>query len=139
MAERTREYHKKHSAAAVIAAIAGSGGIKKTLCERLRVHRHTIDRYLHIYPTAAAAYQEECDNVGDFVESVILKAIQSGDVETARWYAARKLKDRGYSERIEFKDMSNEELLAFIEARVGTDRSGVDGGGEAGPRPPTLH
>ena len=93
--------NKKHNANDVIKAIEGSAGIKTTIAKRLGVHRHTVDRYLEWYASALEAYQDEVESNGDLAEAVILNAIKEKDVNTAKWYAANKLKDRGYAERRE--------------------------------------
>jgi len=136
--------HKKHSAAAVIAAVTGSAGIKAVIARRLGMHRHTVDRYLVEYPSAMLAYKNEVETTGDVVEQVILDSIKNKDIETAKWYARFKLKDRGYVERYEikeFREMSDADLLSFITARAGTAGRSDARGGAAGAdsEEPTLH
>ena len=96
----------KHTKEQVLEAIRGSGGIKQTIAESLSVHRHTVDNYLERWAYVRQAYKDECDKVGDIAESVIIKAMRNNDVNTARWYAKHKLKERGYVERQEF-DLRN--------------------------------
>jgi hypothetical protein len=42
--------------------------------------------------------------VGDFVENEIMKAIAAGDMTTARWYADRQLRDRGFGQFVAHVD-----------------------------------
>lgn len=105
----------KHSIDEIIAAIKGSSGIKATICLRLGVHRNTVDNYLKRYVTAQAAYDEEVEVVGDLAESVIIGAIKSKDVDTAKWYAKAKLKHRGYSDKSELDITSNGETLVKMD------------------------
>ena len=91
----------KHSAKDVIAAIEGSGGIKQEIARRLSVHRNTVTRYLNRWPSCQRAYDDEVDCVGDMAESLIIEDMRQGSVETAKWYARSKLKNRGYVERSE--------------------------------------
>jgi len=91
----------KHTLDEIIRAIKGSSGIKLVIARSLGVHRNTVNNYLKKYVSAREAYIDEIEAVGDFAESVIIKSIKNEDVETAKWYARFKLKDRGYSERQE--------------------------------------
>ncbi len=106
---------KKKTAEVVVAAIDGSGGIKATIARRLNIHRDTVEHYLRIYPTAALAYKNEVDGIGDMVEATILEAIKNKDIETAKWYAKNKLKDRGYSERVEHTGEDGKPMKFIVE------------------------
>ena len=51
------------------------------------------------------AFMVEIRNaVGDFVENEIIKAIAAGDMTTARWYADRQLRDRGFGQFVAHVD-----------------------------------
>jgi len=104
----------KHTAGEVIEAIKGTSGIKRVIAERLHVHRGTFDNYLARWPTVLAAYNEEVENIGDLVESVIIADIASRNVETAKWYARMKLKNRGYVERQEVTGAEGKEILLRV-------------------------
>ena len=91
----------KFTAAQVIAAIEGTGGIKTVVAQKLKCHRHTVDRYIERYPTVQQAYEDECEKVGDFAESVLVQNIRLAfqtqaeekipvDSSDARWYLERK-------------------------------------------------
>ena len=137
-----KDGQKKHKIEAVLAAIHDSAGIKTTIARRLGVTRWTVDRYLLHYPSAALAYKIEVESVGDFVETVILKSIKAEDIETAKWYAKNKLKDRGYTERIEYKEikeMSDAELIAFIQREIGAVGSGDSPSEKPESADPTIH
>lgn len=97
----------------VLKAIKGSFGIKGTIAKRLDVHRETVNSYLNCWATAKAAYQEEVEAVGDLAEGVIIADI-AHNVETAKWYARMKLKDRGYVERQEVSGPGGESLVINI-------------------------
>jgi len=83
----------------VISAMEGTGGIKTTIAANLGCNRKTVDRYIERYPTVKDAYDEECDRVGDIVESNIVKKCRDGDVTMLIFYAKTKLKNRGYIEK----------------------------------------
>ena len=138
---RKKTRKKKHTADAVIAAIRGSAGIKKTIAQRLNIHRHTVDDYLLVFPSVATAYKNEIDAIGDMVEEVILDAIRAHDLETARWYAKTKLRHRGYSERIEIREireLSDEALRDALAQRLGMDMGTAGRSRPASPHDPTT-
>ncbi|HQI50407.1 MAG TPA: hypothetical protein PLN61_17275 [bacterium] len=87
----------------IIAAITGSRGIKVLIAKKLGVNRQTVTNYIEKYKTVADAYDSEINSFGDVVEMVIITDIETNrSVETAKWYAKNKLKDRGYTERQEY-------------------------------------
>lgn len=92
---------KKRTSREVIEAIHGTSGVKLLIARNLRVHRHTVDEYLKIYPTAQKAFDDECEKIGDFAISNIAKAILDGNLKVSMWYAETKLQDRGFAKRIE--------------------------------------
>ena len=105
----------KRNLPAVIAAIRASFGIKSTIAKNLGVDRNTIDRYLKRWAEARQVYQEEVDGVGDKMESIIIiDAIRNQSVETAKWYARFKLKDRGYVERQEVTGADGNEVTIKV-------------------------
>lgn len=107
----------RYTAAQVIAAVKGTGGIKQAIADRLGVDRHTIDRYLDRYPAAKQAYDDENERVNDYNETVLnwqlhetqsatdaegntIKEPTAAAVDIARWRAPRKMKERGYTETL---------------------------------------
>ena len=80
----------KMTAQQAIEAIPGSGGIKSAIAKRLGVHRHTVDRYLSIWPTFKMAYFDECESVCDMGETRIIQLMNDGDRAAIMWYLARK-------------------------------------------------
>jgi len=77
--------------------IPGTGGIISTIARRVGCSWNTAQRYIEAYPTIQKAYRDECETVADVAELTVIKAIQSGDVGTARWYLSTKGASRGYS------------------------------------------
>jgi hypothetical protein len=86
-------------------AIKASRGIKVTIAKRLGISRQTVDVYLKKWESAKTAYDEEVDLLGDEVENRIIDVMFGDDIElaiqTCKWYAAKKLKHRGYVDRQE--------------------------------------
>lgn len=98
-----------------IDAIPGSGGIISTIAKRVGCQWHTAAKYIRRYATVAKAYQDECEKITDLAESVVLKAIQAEDINTAKWYLTMKAKDRGYAPRQEIAGVDNAPLTVVIE------------------------
>ena len=112
----SRQY--KRTLEELLVAIEGSHGIKTTIAARLGMHRYTVDKYLQRYSSALAAYEDECDRVGDVAESIIFQSLLNGDLETAKWYAVKKLKHRGYTERHEVGGKDNEDISIQVSHDV---------------------
>ena len=96
---------EKFTAAEIIKAIEGTGGIKTVIAQKLRCHRHTVDNYIERYATVRKAYRDECEKVGDFAESVLVQNIRLAfqmqaedkvqvDSSDAKWYLERKRRDQ---------------------------------------------
>lgn len=126
--EEKQKANEKYTLDEFAAAIRGSNGIKATIQKRLGCSRNTVDNYLDRYASLRQAYMEEVDRVGDIAESLIINdMVQNRSVETAKWYAMRKLAHRGYGDkqRIDHRitDVSNltdDELRAIIEDKGGS-------------------
>lgn len=115
--------NEKYTLTEVLTAIRGSAGIKETIRRRLGCQsRNTVDNYLKRYATAQAAYDDEVERIGDAAESVIIAAIQNKDVDTAKWYATKKLRGRGYGDKTELdvkitdvSKLTDDELDAIVK------------------------
>ena len=73
-----------------IDAIKSSGGIIATIAKRVGCDWHTAKKYIENHPTIKQAYENERSAIDDLAESTVLKAIQDGDVATAKWWLAKK-------------------------------------------------
>jgi len=112
----------RYTAAQVIEAIEKSAGIISTVATRLDCAWHTADKYIHKFPTALKAYNDECERVKDRAEAVILKAINAEDVQTAKWYLTLKAKDHRYVQRQEVSGADGNELvIRVVYGEDGTD------------------
>ena len=120
--------NEKYTNAQFLEAIKGSSGIKATIMSRLGCSRGTVDNYLNRYVTLQRAYDEEIEFVGDVAESVIIRDIRNGSVETSKWYAREKLKHRGYGTDKskhehtikDVRQLSDDELRAIVDATSGS-------------------
>ena len=109
----------RYKAQEFIDAIEGSAGIITTIATRVNCAWHTAKKYITNYPTIARAYDDECERVKDLAESVVIKAMNAEDVQTAKWYLTLKAKDRGYVQRQEVSGPEGNELV--IRVRYGDD------------------
>ncbi len=123
----------KHTLEQVLVGIAGSLGIKKVIAQKLNIHRNTVELYLRRWEAAREAYNEEVNTVGDMAESVIIRSIQHEEVETAKWYARMKLKDRGYVERQEISGPEGGSLITVNVIRRNSGEDNKSGNKDAKP------
>jgi len=86
--------------AATLTALDNSAGIVATVARRLGCDWSTARRYIDKWVATRQAFADEGNKAADLAESTVLKAIQEGDVGTAKWYLARIRKGK-YSERQE--------------------------------------
>ena len=91
----------KYSEADVIKAIAGTGGIISTICEKLNCSRGTFYGYLKKRPAIKQAYEDEQESVLDMAEGSLFGLIQGGDLGAICFYLKCKGKARGFVEKQE--------------------------------------
>lgn len=104
----SKQRNNHYTAAQFLAAIPGSGGIVSTIARRVGCTWHTARKYIDLYTTVKKSYDDECESVIDMAEGVLLKGIKDGDTADAKWYLARKGKQRGYAERQEITGADGE-------------------------------
>lgn len=71
-------------------AIPGSGGIIATIAGRIGCSWHTAQTYIRDSPTLARLYEDEANKIDDLAESVVIRAMQGGDVNVAKWWLERR-------------------------------------------------
>ena len=71
-------------------AIPGSGGIYATIAKRVGCSWHTAQAYIRDTPALAQMYEDEANTVDDLAESVVIKAMQRGDINAAKWWLERR-------------------------------------------------
>ena len=126
----------RYKAQEFIDAIEGSAGIITTIATRVNCAWHTAKKYITNYPTIARAYDDECERVKDLAESVVIKAMNAEDVQTAKWYLTLKAKDRGYVQQTDvttkgeslnegrLSDAQRANLVAALLERAGDPAGG---------------
>jgi len=98
-----------YTAAQFIEAIKGSGGIVSTIAKRIGCTWHTAKKYIDTYSTIEVAYNAECERVDDLAESILITSIKEGNTQDAKWWLARKRKDK-FSERQEVTGVNGNKI-----------------------------
>lgn len=101
-------------------AIKDSGGIVSTIAKRLDCHWNTADKYIKMYPETIQLLQDEAEKILDLCENTMIRAVQNGDVNSAKWILSTKGKKRGYTEKHEI-ELNNSEGITINILPVQTD------------------
>lgn len=125
----------------VLDAIKGTQGIVSKIQKKLEAqanHRmswHTAEKLINRWEETRQAMKDEVNFIADLCDQEIYKAIVQGDMQTIKWYATLKMKDRGYDPaatlkltqsnplNIQFEGMTEEELISADNIELG----GADG------------
>ncbi len=91
---RAKDYDKED----ILKAIKGCGGIVSKVAKQLGCNITTARKYIDRYTDTVEAFECERINMVDVAEDVVLRKLKRGDVQTARWFLARKARDRGYGD-----------------------------------------
>lgn len=82
------------------AAIRGSGGIFATIAKRVGCDWHTAETRIRANDKLNRLYEDEASTIDDLAESVVIKAMQEGDVGAAKWWLERRRRGK-YATRVE--------------------------------------
>ena len=103
----------------VLEAISNSGGIMSAIQQRLGCKSWaTAKKYVEKWQDTREAWETENNHSDDLAQSVILKDIQSGNVQTAKWWLERRRRKDfyiGQRVHIESADVGNEDSELKIE------------------------
>ena len=87
-------------------------------CKAVNISRFTFYKWYN----EDEDFREKVDDVQelqkDFAEALILKKMKEGDTTMIIFYAKTKMKDRGYSERVEHTGANGEPLLRAAEIDI---------------------
>lgn len=89
---------KNYTKAEVLEAVEGSVGIVLTVSKRLNCSWETAKKWIERWEETRTAFASETEKILDLAEGQVFKAVQSGDIATAKWVLARKGRSRGYDE-----------------------------------------
>lgn len=110
----------KFSNAKIAAALRKHDGLIPRAADELKTARQTIQGRIDRSQELQAVMAEIENDLHDECEGQILKAVKAGDMATARWYAERKMRNRGYGTKVETAvDAASVEKLAEAIGRGG--------------------
>jgi hypothetical protein len=104
-------------------AIRETAGIKTAAARRLGCHVMTIDRYIERYPTVAAAYTEARAGIVDMAESVLVRRLNAGEWDAAKFVLTTLGRDRGWAARNDVDITTAGAPLTFTIQIAGRDDS----------------
>ncbi len=99
-------------------ALRKSGGIISQAAQKLGIARESLWERIQNHSDLKKVQEEAREAVTDMAESVIVKAIADGDIDTARWFLARIGKHRGYTERQEITGPDGGPLRIIVERTI---------------------
>ena len=103
---------------ALLEALNKSSGIVASACKAVNISRFTFYKWYN----EDEDFREKVDDVQelqkDFADALILKKMKEGDTTMIIFYAKTKMKDRGYSERVEHTGANGEPLLRAAEIDI---------------------
>ena len=88
------ENYRKYSVAQFEKAIKGSGGIVTTIAKRLGCAFNTAKKYIEENEEIRILYNNEIESTADLAESILIKSIQGGNTQDAKWWLSRIRRDR---------------------------------------------
>jgi hypothetical protein len=86
---------------ALVKALGKTQGLISLACEKAKVSRDFYYDNYKIDPVFRKACDEIIEKQKDLVEATILTMISAKDGAMCRWYADRKMRDRGYVTKLE--------------------------------------
>ena len=95
----------------LIEALEKSLGIVSTACKKVGCSRKTFYKYYNEDKDFKNRVDDVSEYAKDFVESKMYKLIDEGNPATTIFYAKTKMRDRGYSERLEIESKNQNENI----------------------------
>lgn len=107
----------------VMMALESVGGIMTAAAHKLGVNRSTLYRFMDEHPDLKAYRADIEEQTKDMAEGKIFMAIRKGEMDTVRWYADRKMRDRGYGHRSEHTGKNGAPLIppTFDPSKMSTE------------------
>jgi len=92
--------------ARVKAALKKHAGNISLAAKACGISRQALWSRVQRSPELQAFIHDVEEDTCDIVENVIIEAVRNGDMPTARWWADRKMRHRGYGPRVETQDIT---------------------------------
>lgn len=113
------------TAAEMAEAIRETAGIKTAAARRLGCHMDTVTNYIDRYPTVAAAYEQARAGIVDMAESVLVRRLNAGEWDAAKFVLTTLGKDRGWTPRTDV-DLTTAGAPLTFTLLIGDDHDGDD-------------
>ena len=85
------------------AAIPGSAGIVSTIARKVGCDWSTARIAIDASPLLTQLWNNERESLVDMAEGVLLKSVQSGDTQDAKWVLSKMGKRRGWGDSVDVK------------------------------------
>ncbi|MCM1232082.1 MAG: hypothetical protein NC489_18325 [Ruminococcus flavefaciens] len=110
----------RYSKAQTLEAISNSGGIMSTVQKRLGCKSwETARKYVEKWADTREAWNNENQHTDDLAQSVVIKDIQGGNVQTAKWWLERRRRkafclEKYIQQELDFNEQEDTELKIEI-------------------------
>lgn len=94
---------RQHTSQRIIKAVKETKGLLTAAAPRAGVSYRTISRYANEFPSVKKAIIEAKEEMKDFAENQLHKAIKDSNLTAILFYLKTQAKDRGYIEKTEVK------------------------------------
>ncbi len=84
----------------VLEAIRDSGGIVSAVARKLECDWNTARKYISKWQETRDAFAAERERVLDVAETVVIRALEAGDVGVAKWLLSRLGGRRGFGDAL---------------------------------------
>lgn len=118
---------KGYKKSEVLEAISNSGGIMTTVQQRLGCRSwETARKYVEKWADTREAWETENCHTDDLAQSVVIKDIQGGNVQTAKWWLERRRRKTFCLEKHIQQEFDFDEAAEDTEIKIEI----VDGGND---------
>ena len=107
---------QRFSAQQVIDALTATAGIKSAAAKRLGCHVNTVENYIARYPTVAAAATQARSGIIDIAESILVRRLNAGEWDAAKFVLTTLGKDRGYGQSVDVNLTIDEMVKRIVDA-----------------------
>jgi len=105
---------RRISRAKLKAAITNSGGIITQVCKASGYTWAAVRDFIQADPELAQMLADEEARIDDLAEAQVIKAISEGDMQTARWWLARRRRQR-YGDQVDITNRGEVTLRVVYE------------------------
>jgi hypothetical protein len=96
-------------------AIDGCLGNYSTIAQRLNVSRPAITQFFNKHPELKQLADNDEEKIKDIVQNHIHVALKNGEKDYIKWFADRKMKDRGFGEKVQVETNMQSDFWAELK------------------------